>query len=71
MEWCLELGIKELTVFALSTDNLKRSKVEIDTLMRLAKDSFAKMAEKGGFMEQHGIQVNILGDLEMLPEDVA
>lgn len=23
MEWCLELGIKELTVFALSTDNLK------------------------------------------------
>lgn len=25
MEWCLELGIKELTVFALSTDNLKRS----------------------------------------------
>lgn len=51
MEWCLELGIKELTVFALSTDNLKRSQVEIDTLMRLAKDSFAKMAEKGGFME--------------------
>jgi undecaprenyl diphosphate synthase len=25
MEWCLEMGIKELTVFALSTDNLKRS----------------------------------------------
>lgn len=51
MEWCLELGIKELTVFALSTDNLKRSQVEVDTLMRLCKDSFAKMAEKGGFLE--------------------
>jgi undecaprenyl diphosphate synthase len=50
MEWCLELGIKELTVFALSTDNLKRSQVEVDTLMRLAKDSFAKMAEKDGFL---------------------
>src|SRR5438132_12085471 len=50
MEWCLELGIKELTVFALSTDNLKRAKVELDTLMSLAKNSFAKMAEKEGFM---------------------
>ena len=51
MEWCLELGILELTVFALSTENLKRSQVEVDTLMHLAKDSFAKMAEKDGFME--------------------
>jgi len=70
MEWCLDLGIRELTVFALSTDNLKRSQVEIDTLMRLAKESFAKMAEKGGFMETNGIQVKILGDLYLLPEDV-
>ena len=50
MEWCLELGVKELTVFALSTDNLKRSQVEIDTLMTLAKDSFARMADNEGFM---------------------
>ena len=70
MEWSLELGIKELTVFALSTDNLKRSQVEVETLMRLARDSFARMAEHGGFMEQHGIRVKILGDLDLLPEDV-
>ena len=55
MEWALHLGIKELTVFALSTDNLKRSKVEVDTLMQLAKNSFAKMAENGGFMERNSI----------------
>lgn len=71
MAWCLELGIRELTVFALSTDNLKRSQVEVDTLMRLAKDCFAKMAEKGGFMEANGIQVKILGDIDLLPDDVA
>ena len=71
MEWCLELGIKELTVFALSTDNLKRSQTEVDTLMRLARDEFGKMAEQGGFMERHKIQVKILGDLELLPADVA
>lgn len=67
MEWCLELGIKELTVFALSTDNLKRSQKEVDTLMRLARDEFAKMAEQGGFLQRNGVQVKILGDLELLP----
>lgn len=71
MEWCLEMGIKELTVFALSTDNLKRSEVEVKTLMHLAKNSFGKMTENGGFMKERGIQVKILGDMDMLPEDVA
>ena len=70
MEWCLALGIKELTVFALSTDNLKRSKVEVDTLMRLCKDSFAKMAANDGFLQKNGVQVKIIGDLSFLPEDV-
>jgi ditrans,polycis-polyprenyl diphosphate synthase len=55
MEWCLALGIKELTVFALSVDNLKRSKVEVDTLMNLAKNSLAKMAENNGFMQKNSI----------------
>jgi ditrans,polycis-polyprenyl diphosphate synthase len=71
MEWCLEMGIRELTVFALSTDNLKRAEVEVQTLMRLAKESFAKMAEKGGFLAENGIQVKILGDLDKLLKDVA
>lgn len=55
MEWCLEIGIKELTVFALSTDNLKRSEIEVKTLMNLAKNSFGKMTENGGFMKERGI----------------
>ena len=35
--WCNEMGIKELTVFALAKDNLKRSKIEVDTLMNLCR----------------------------------
>ena len=38
IEWCKVLGIKEVSVFALSIDNLKREKKEVDTLMSLAKD---------------------------------
>ena len=38
--------------------------------MDLCKNSFAKMAEKEGFMQQNGIQVKMLGDLNLLPLDV-
>ena len=69
LEWCLELGIKELTVFALSTDNLKRSAVEVETLIKLIRDSFAKMAENGGFMEKAGVKVRVMGDTTLLPKD--
>jgi undecaprenyl diphosphate synthase len=71
MEWCVELGIQELTVFALSTDNLKRSKTEVDTLMGLMRDDFAMMAEQGGIMERLRVLVKIHGELGLLPKDVA
>jgi undecaprenyl diphosphate synthase len=38
--WCKNLGVFELTVFALAKANLKRSKVEVDTLMGLCKENF-------------------------------
>ena len=39
--------------------------------MSLIKNTFAKMADKGGFLQEQGIQVKILGDLDLLPDDVS
>ena len=69
--WCKHLGIYELTVFALAKENLQRSKVEVDTLMGLCKDQFARLARNGGVFKRQQIQVRVLGDLEPLPEDVS
>ena len=35
MDWCLEVGVTILTVFAFSTENLKRQSEEVDHLMDL------------------------------------
>ncbi|KAI9915642.1 hypothetical protein PsorP6_007675 [Peronosclerospora sorghi] len=35
MNWSIDAGIEALTVFAFSTDNWKREKVEVDALLRL------------------------------------
>ena len=38
LKWCKALGIRDLTVFALSKENLKRAPVEVETLMNLCKN---------------------------------
>jgi len=63
--------VTELTVFALSKENLKRSKVEVDTLMGLCKDNFARLARNKGLFQEEKIRIRILGDLSLLPKDVS
>ena len=46
--WCQGLGIRELTVFALAKENLKRSQIEVDTLMGLCKNQFQRLADRNG-----------------------
>ena len=70
MEWWLELGLKEVAVFALAINNLQREKKEVDTLLDLIKNSFERFSKQREFFEENGIKVNICGKIEMLPEDV-
>lgn len=46
LQWCKELGIKEVTVYAFSIENFKRSKEEVDALMTLAREKFEKLLEE-------------------------
>jgi len=65
---CLNLGIKYLTVYALSTENWqKRSPQEVkgifDLLVWLVQNNFQKYS-------QSGIKLNILGDFTVFPDYV-
>lgn len=44
--WCNKLGIKEVTVYAFSIENFKRSKEEVDQLFTLAREKFNKLLEE-------------------------
>lgn len=68
--WCKQMGIKQLTVYALSKDNLKRPKVEVDTLMNLCKNEFNGLSKPGGSIDRNRIKIRIFGDISLLPEDV-
>ncbi len=73
IEWCIELGIKEVTMYAFSVENFSRPKEEFDYIMRLFREACEqlkkdkKLQEKG---RQLGIRIRFLGRLEMFPASV-
>ncbi|KAJ7985313.1 hypothetical protein DPEC_G00350780 [Dallia pectoralis] len=70
LRWCLNLNILEVTVYAFSIENFKRSKDEVDGLMELAKQKFIKLLEEQENLEKHGVCIRVLGDLTLLPRDL-
>ena len=60
-----ELGISYLTVYAFSTENWKRSKEEVDGIMRLAAKTIKKeLAE----IHENNVKVRMLGEKSRLPK---
>ncbi|GLI63170.1 hypothetical protein VaNZ11_005922 [Volvox africanus] len=70
IHWCIELGVKYITVYAFSIDNFKRSPDEVETLMVLAEEKYIELAQDNGLAEREGIQIHIVGDLELPPPAV-
>mmetsp|Transcript_14507 Transcript_14507/g.28070 ORF Transcript_14507/g.28070 Transcript_14507/m.28070 type:complete len:301 (+) Transcript_14507:142-1044(+) len=70
LEWCMQLGVHEVTVYAFSIENFKRSQEEVDALMQLAREKFSQFLDSSDVVMRYGIRVNILGDTSLLPKDV-
>ncbi|XP_044626035.1 dehydrodolichyl diphosphate synthase complex subunit DHDDS isoform X6 [Equus asinus] len=70
LRWCLNLGVLEVTVYAFSIENFKRSKSEVDGLMDLARQKFSRLMEEQEKLQKHGVCIRVLGDLHLLPLDL-
>ena len=64
---CREIGIPILTLYAFSTENWQRPKIEVATLMVLLK-KFIDSEQKE--MIENNIRLNAIGELANLPADV-
>ncbi|RZC42637.1 Prenyltransf domain containing protein [Asbolus verrucosus] len=69
LQWCLELGITEVTVYAFSIENFKRSEEEVGTLMRLATEQLQKLLSNEVIMAE-GVRIRIIGNLLLLSEEL-
>ena len=62
-----ELGVKYLTVYAFSTENWKRSKEEVDGLMKLFR-SYLKKCIK--ISQKNNMRVKVIGDITAFDSDI-
>ena len=65
VEGCAEVGVKNLTLYAFSTENWNRPKLEVDTLMRLLVSSLKKEIKT---LKDNEIKLNCIGNIENLPK---
>lgn len=67
IEACLELKIKYLTLYAFSTENWKRPKKEIDSLMSLLVFYLKRELDK---LHNKNVKIRIIGEISGLPQGV-
>ncbi|KAK2172055.1 hypothetical protein NP493_997g01065 [Ridgeia piscesae] len=70
LEWCQELGVTEVTVYAFSIENFSRSQEEVDGLMELARQKFTHFMQERDMIERNGLCIRVIGNVSLLPKDL-
>jgi short-chain Z-isoprenyl diphosphate synthase len=66
LAWCREAGVAHVTIWLLSTDNLRRPAEELEPLLRIIQGVAAELSAPG-----KPWQVKAVGALELLPPETA
>ncbi|MBS7252624.1 MULTISPECIES: isoprenyl transferase [Flavobacterium] len=62
---CAKLGIEYLTLYAFSTENWNRPKLEVEALMKILINSLKKELTT---LQENNIRLNAIGNLDKLPK---
>ena len=69
LTWCVEFGIKIITIWVLSPDNAQRDKDEVSALLKVIEEKINELT-KNTIIKKNGIQIKALGNLDMLPDEL-
>lgn len=67
VETCARLGVRDLTLYAFSSENWKRPRAEVDTLWHLLRYYLRKELPE---LQKNGIRLRAIGRVDALPEEV-
>ncbi len=68
VEASAQIGVKFLTLYTFSTENWKRPKDEVSTLMRLLVKALRDEKDR---LHRNDVRLQVIGDIESLPTQVA
>lgn len=69
LDWCLNCGVKSITLYAFSTENFSRSSGEVEEIMRIAETEFQKIL-KDERIHDNKVHVKVIGRMGLLPENL-
>jgi short-chain Z-isoprenyl diphosphate synthase len=65
LDWCSRLGIDQVTVWALSNENLARPQAEVAALVDIVAEKLEQLASRHA---EQSIRIRVVGRLDQLPE---
>ncbi len=69
LDWCCELGIEVVTIYAFSLENFRRPPEEVEVLMRLFEEKFNNIITDKR-IHRNKIKVRAIGRIHLLPDYV-
>jgi len=69
LTWCVEFGIKIITIWVLSTDNTQRDEDEVVALVKVIEEKINDLS-RNPIIKKNGIQIKALGNLDILPDEL-
>jgi tritrans,polycis-undecaprenyl-diphosphate synthase [geranylgeranyl-diphosphate specific] len=69
LDWCHELGIRTVTLYVLSTENLERDPDEVRELFSLIEERLDKLLNDER-IHRYQVKVKAIGHLELLPDSI-
>jgi tritrans,polycis-undecaprenyl-diphosphate synthase [geranylgeranyl-diphosphate specific] len=69
MDWCIELDVKFITLYAFSTENFKRPPKEVEEIMKLIEEKLRSILENERIHENK-IRVKAIGRTDLLPASI-
>lgn len=69
LEWCLDMGIKTVTLYGFSTENFNRSEKEVEELMNIYEENLAEIL-RSEVIHDNMVRIRAIGRINLLPEGV-
>ncbi len=67
LDWCLKLGVESITLYAFSTENFRRTRSEIEEIMRITGEKFKEILTDER-IRKNKVRVKVIGRVNLLPK---
>jgi len=69
LDWCLEYGIKTLTLYTFSTENFARPSEEVSVILKIVEEEIKKLG-KDNRLHSEKVRVKAIGRTDLLPDSL-